>query len=362
MSDGQLVLIVLVALLFYECLRWVPGRAWIWQSRERGSWRGSRPWRTFQTKGGALSLLHPLPPPEAHVVSVGWPCAPHAQGLCVWDEMTGTAIHLPWAEIKPLAAGAVLRLTGSHGVRCQHATSASAWADTVKKWTGLTQAEREADFQTRVSALLDPEGLVSAAKALQHQTRWLRVLGGSIFWWTFFAAPVCYWRFGDQWPTFVAVGSLLAFMILQAVLLFRQVRRHAALRRDGLAHLLGAALLPTSSMRAADWVCAELSPEAHPLAALRAWGREEDIDKVAAEAWRRARWPAGDFPQRPWDGPEVEALRTFFQKQDIDSVPFEAAPSPQEGCTKWCPRCLTQYSRVAETCGDCSGVRLLELP
>lgn len=362
MTDGQLVLLILVAFTLFECARWVPGRAWAFQSRGGGKWKGSRPFDTFRSKGGAIALLSPIPPVEAHVVAAAWPCAPHEHGLCVWDDDSGGAHHIPWDQVKPWTEGAVLHLTADHRVRCIHGTSAKEWRALVKAWAGQTQEERVAGFETKAQAMLDPARLVEEASAMYKQTRWLRYVGGNVFWWTFLALPFTYWRYGDQWPTLAVAGVLLVHFLVQAILLWRQVRRHPALRTDAWSHLMSVALLPSCAMRAADWVCATLGPETHPLTALKAWGREEDLQKAAATAWRHARWPMGDFPMRPWDGPEVEVLRTFLASAGLDPQAWEAPPAPQEGCSRWCPRCLTQYTAAATTCSDCAGMPLRELP
>lgn len=361
MTDGQLLLLVLVVLTLYDCLRWVPGRSWAWQSRGPARWVGSLPAKLLQRRGGAMVLLSPLPPPQAHVITAAWPCAPHEHGLCVWDDESGRSLHIPWEQVRPRAEKAVLHLTADCSVRCIHATSAREWTALITSWPALPQGAREASFAARASALLDAERLKDGAAALHRQTKMLRLIGGIIFWWTFFAVPLCYSRYGDLWPTFAVTGTLLVLMLTQAVLLFRQVRRHRALRADAIAHVLGSALLPPASMRAADWVCAELSPEAHPLAALKAWGDPTELERHAAVVWRRTRWPSGKVPSLPWEGPETMALRAFLKDTDLDVSSFEAAPAPQEGCTRWCPRCLTQYSAPAESCSDC-GVKLEPLP
>src|SRR5436189_1401040 len=100
MSDGQLLLIALGALTIYECLRWVPSRAWVFQALGGGVWRATRPWELFRTRGGGVVMLTPLPPVEAHVATSEWPCAPHEKGLCIWHEEQSGARHVPWPEVK----------------------------------------------------------------------------------------------------------------------------------------------------------------------------------------------------------------------------------------------------------------------
>ena len=362
MTDGQLVIAVLAAYLVYESLRWVPTRAWLFERSPGGKWRGRRPWSLFRRQGGGIAELRGL---GAHVVAASWPCVPHEHGLCVWEDESGGARHVPWDQVKAHAEGAVLHLTADHRVRCIHATSAASWAKLVNAWVGQPQPKRKASFQKKAKLLLDVSALKEAAEASRNLTKRLSFQGRIIFAWTFLVVPFTYWRHGDHWLTLVVVGALFLHMFIQAFLLFRIVRRHDALRKDAFAHLMGVAMLPGTSIRAADWVCARLSPEAHPLTALRAWHGEEDseLKAYAARCWREARWPIGDFPTRPWDGPEVAALRAFLEAHEgTNPDMLESAPQAQEGCTRWCPRCLTQYSDAAGECSDCAGMKLLPLP
>lgn len=362
MTDGQLVIVVLFAFLVYESLRWVPARAWLFERGLAGRWSGRRPWSLFRTKGGGIAEVRGL---GAHVVAAAWPCVPHEQGLCVWEDEGGRARHVPWHLVKARAEGAMLLLTGDHRVRCIHAASAASWAKTVNAWAGQPQAERESSFAKKAKEMLDARALEETADALRKLTSHLGFQGGTILAWTFLAVPFTYWRHGDHWITLIVIGALFLHMFVQAFFVFRLMRRHHALRKDALAHVLGAAMLPGTSIRAGAWVCSQLSPEAHPLAALQAWPGKSDADfvKHAERCWREARWPVGDFPRLPWNGPEVAALRAFLMTQErTNPAILEAPPPAQEGCTRWCPRCLAQYSDAAAECGDCAGMALQPLP
>lgn len=358
MSDGQLLLIALGAFTLFECARWVPVRAWVFQAAGGGSWRGAGPWELFRTRGGGIAMLMPVPPLEPHVVTAAWPCAPHEQGLCVWDDESGVARHVPWDQVRPHADGAALHFTTEHRVRCVHAASAKAWEELAKSWVAQPQDKRRESFLKRARTMLDEKPLIQSVDSLRKDTRWLRCIGGWIFFWCFLMLPVTYWRFADAWPMLAAIGVLFAMMLTQAVLLWRQVHRDPRLREGAAQHLLSAALFPPASMRAGDWICAVRPPEAHPLAAFKAWRTAEELEKVLAPAWREARWPLGDFPSRPWNGPEVEALTAFIETHGINRAALETPPSLPDGCARWCPRCHTTYQDSATECADCGGMKL----
>ena len=145
MTDGQLVIVVLFAFLAYESLRWVPARGWLFERGFSGTWRGRRPWNLFRTKGGGIADLRGL---GAHVIAAAWPCVPHEQGLCVWEDESGGARHVPWDQVKAHAEGPVLHLADGHHVRCIHPTSATAWSTLEKKKKNQSQPEREQSFRS----------------------------------------------------------------------------------------------------------------------------------------------------------------------------------------------------------------------
>jgi hypothetical protein len=361
MTDGQLVIVVLLAFLVYESLWWVPSRGWLFQRGFTGAWSGRRPWSLFGRKGGGIAEIRGM---GVHMVAAGWPCVPHEHGLCLWEDEGGTALHIPWDQVKARADGAVLYLAPGHRVRCIHATSASAWAKLVHAWTTQAHSEREASFLKQAGALLDGSALKEAAEANHKLTKHLSIQGGTILIWTFLVVPLTYWRYGDHLITLIVVALLFLHMFIQAFLLFRLVRRYQALRKDAFAHVLGTTMLPGTSIRAGSWVCSQLSPEAHPLAALLEWRGKADAELLhhAKRCWREARWPIGNFPVRPWNGPEVEALRAFLSAhEETKPAGLESPPAAQEGCTQWCPRCLTQYNDASKECSDCAGMTLLPL-
>ena len=366
MTDGQLLLLVFTLFYLYECLRWVPGRAQIWtqQGGKKGSerWAGSSPLKLLRTRGGAFALLPPVPPLGAHLVTSSWPCAPHEAGLCVWHDESGAATHIPWDQVQPSADESTLILSPHHRVRCVHGWQAAEWTRLVQSWKDLPQAERDAGFQAKAREFLDAKTLSESARAAVDETRSLRWRGGIIFVWTFGVLPYAYWRFSDSLPTLVAILSLYLLMAWQSLSLARIVRRDPRLRLGKWSHILGAAFFPPTAIRVADWVCSVKTPEVHPLLAAFVLGDKDTAPPQATQVWRLARWPVGQFPHRPWDGPEVTALGTFLQGQGLSLESLAPAPATlTQGAEQFCPRCLATFSGKAETCGDCGEMPLVPI-
>jgi hypothetical protein len=363
MTDGQFLLLVFTLLYLYECLRWVPGRAVIWSlfgsATDPKAWRSGSPLQLFRTRGGAFALLPPVPPIAAHVMAASWPAVPHSQGLCVWDEATGVTSHIPWDDVHAAADEATLKVTAGHQVRCVHGWQAAEWAKLIQGWKTLPQEEREVQFLAKAATLLNREALLEAGRRVAKETRGLRWNGTVIFVWTLLVLPYTYWRFADTLPTLIAFAAVYVLMLWQAGCLWALSRREPRLKHGRWSHILGAAFYPPSSIRAADWVCVMRCPEVHPLASAFAWGSKESAEKLAAQIWRLARWPVGSFDQRPWSGPEVQALEAFFKTLELDLSSLAVAPDLPEGANRHCPRCLATYASTAETCPDCGGMPLI---
>lgn len=361
MTDGQIALLVLILFTVYEGSRWLPSRAWLFESSLFRRWRGKATWENLRIRGVGPALLNPLPPPGAHLVTASWPCVPHEQGLCIWNDESGEGIHLPWNELQVRVEDAKLYLQKSCWIRCIHARNAREWMERIKYWQKITQTEREKDFATLAARSLNKKLLLKRAKNIQLLTRDLRVHAMLIAIWTFAVLPFVYWLKGDSLPSYMALGTLVFLMWMQAFQLWWVVRRKPQLKKETSSHYFGTAVFPPTAIRAADWVCASLSEETHPLAAHLAWGRGRDLKQQAGVIWRQVRWPKGrDFPQLPWNGPEVHAIRLCLEKNGISTSELEEAPARDGESTKYCPRCHVTYINTAVNCSDCKNVPLAD--
>jgi hypothetical protein len=363
MTDGQALLAGFIGLYLYECLRWVPAHAVIWtlsgaEDLMKG-WRSRMPLRVFRTRGGALGILPPWQPSPVHLIAATWPCVPHEQGLAVWEGETGPVVHVPWGEVQPVTEGKVVRFSPHVQVRCVHERLAEEWAGMAARWKGEPQEAREQAFLRKAATMLDASALRGATTGLLRVTRSLRQTGAVLFGWTVVLVPLIYWRFGDTLPSLLALGGLCLLMALQACFLFRLSTREPRLRAGRWGRVLAAAFYPPAAIRAADSVCSELSPEVHPLQAAHLLGEEGETARLAALHWRLARWPRGNFPSRPWRGPEVVALEEFFHRIQLPQSALELGPAGADGSLTFCPRCHSSYSGTTLSCADCDGMPLV---
>lgn len=360
MTDGQALYLAFAAFYLFECLRWVPARCWIFQTRgDRPSWSHAKPWNFFRTRGGAVALLNPLPPFGIQIRAATWPCVPHQQGLCVWDDEVKFARHLPWESLKVQVDDSVIHFTEKLYVRCLNPRDAKSWAALIRGWKAQSDAARRQSFLKMARDKFEDENLTGAVRNLQEKIRHHRLLSHAVFLTCFLLLPFTYWRFATTLPTFGVIGLLYLCMFTQAFLLWRQVRRDPALRPGSWPRILSAAFFPPASIRVADWLSEMRIPDSHPLTLLQKEADPERFHEEAAKLWRESRWPLGNFPYLPWDGPEVEALSVFFKRADLKLQKLEALPS-LAASTSYCPRCLTIYAESAHECSDCQGIHLMK--
>ena len=358
MTDGQIFALAYLAFYLMECVRWVPIRAWLFQGYAKRAWSGAQPWSVFRTRSGGGVLLWPLPL-KPHVVTANWPCVPHEEGLHVSNDENGTIHRIPWDQVKARAEGPMLNVAKGIAVRCVNPASATSWAENVTLWKGQTQPEREANFAEKARRMFDLSALQNVVEEMFRETRWLRILGSVIFFWSVLVIPVTYWRFSDDWPTFAVIGSLFLLLIVQTSLLGKASKGRPQMRHDRFTRLLSTALFPPISIRAADWICQHKLQEFHPLTAFKTWESPELFEKIATQTWRQTRWPRGTSAESGSDDLQVKALEEFLDAQGLPAEKCDAAPLQQSGSESYCPRCHTQYASPASVCADCGGVKLV---
>jgi len=271
---------------------------------------------------------------------------------------------VPWDRMRPHHEGSLLSIDPSHQVRCINGESASEWAALIKKWKKEPQAAREASFAKKADAMLDTQSLKAHVETLFDATKSLRWYGAMIAICLFILLPFVYWLRGDTLPSYLVLGLLLLMMFVQSIVLWRLSGRNPSLRKERVQHVLACTIFPPSSMRAADWVCATLAGEYHPLAAHQAWNSVDQFQRQARVAYREALWPRrseGDSTGEPCNGPHVQALKRFLAQHQMDLETLEQQPEAQQGCTQYCPRCLTQFMPAASRCADCSNLPLQPL-
>lgn len=356
MTDGQTLFAVFLLLYLLECLRLQPSTAWMAAGDQKSRWGVIRPWSRLQVAGGSPMLLSFVPPMRAHTVALPWLFIPADDGLRL--RVAGAAdITVPWDDLAPRAEEGTLHLNATTRTRLLHPGHATAWAERLTGWQKLAPEKRRAAFLKHARATLDTKQAEKTARDRARQTGWLRRQATLLFVWCFGLISAVYHRFGDGPMVLSVAGGLLVLQAAQCWLFLRVTRplRGRVPHRGWRA--LGIAFLPQLAMRAADAV--SLVPEAeppHPLA-WRGLLEEKTWQEAARQFWREARYVPGWPGQGEALPPEAEALRVFFEQENVAPEVYDPLPGAK---VPTCPRCGAEFNTGMTVCTDCGGVELRE--
>lgn len=168
-----------------------------------------------------------------------------------------------------------------------------------------------------------------------------------------------------------AAPVLATLMVFNARILFLRHRDlFAGAGDDRLRLVLSACLSPLAAMRSWDLAQKEALSDAHPVAVAAALPGFRGWESMAADEWRRLRYPGGPGPavdsarQIP---PEVHDvlghLERLARTRGIDPTTWETPPMAEDPThAQYCPRCRGQFTAQATACRDCGGRPLLPLP
>ena len=132
--------------------------------------------------------------------------------------------------------------------------------------------------------------------------------------------------------------------------------------------MLLCALIPTSSMRACDYLSTRLLTGVHPLAVAAALCPPEDYAGYARLfrydlAHPESRAP-GAGESAAWADPAWrDPIERFLDETGAGEDVLARAPAKTDASSKsYCPRCHAPYTVEQGTCRDCGGVVLVPLP
>lgn len=352
MTDGQWLLVVFALLYFAECLRLVPAGAWLFTlAGSRGRLR--RAFAPLDFGGRRVLVLPVLPPLPAHVVVLPWRLLPCEHGLEVLNESGKPEALIAWADLKPVAVNGVLRLNGHHQMRFHHAELSDKAAVMLRKWSGMTTAARERDFEKMARASLDEKVLMYHLWESARLTRRLRGLSAVIFVLCFGIIPAIYRWFGDGVEVMWAALLLLMMMWTHAVMFWRVAGR---LKEQEVPYrfwkTLAMLFLPQFGLRASDHVMEARPLEVHPLAVWVSLSEPERL-KLARQWWK-----AVCYSSAVSSALQQRVLRAFWMHHGLDESRLEETPERQPGSTAYCPRCQSQFREAGMLCQDCGGLPL----
>jgi hypothetical protein len=381
-SEELTLYATLVAVYLLECLVWVPRGAVAFVAHSAGRARLVSPARTFSTPRGGVVFGRLLPGTPSAFVVPQWPLSMDARGVLGWvaeclagDERAfHSGAYRRWEEMARVDADLRKVIVDREAMATlPSARFAAEVAATLREVRALPAVERPERLEAIRRRLFDVAAVRRRLAELEASTSALRVASACVAAIVFGGLPLLTVRFGLEraWPLALLLVYLPSWVV--AVLFVRAHRRicpAARLERWGNAALC--ALLPLSAIRATDALARTLLHGFHPLAVGAAVLDRPDLERFAAALLRDARHPR--HPVCPGDSAEVAQVEAAHRaamlgllgdvarEAGVDAGAVLGAPEPEEGSSRFCPRCLAQYGALGTRCEDCGGVPLAPFP
>jgi hypothetical protein len=376
MSDLQLLLVVLVALYFTECL--VVAR--------RGSVIVRLPWflggasaappsKAMGNGNVGLALLNPLPPFGRVYVVEPWPF------VCDDTSVVAAQSTSLWRDPKPKQSGQRLAFSAITDVgtidkdifvndavfaTASSARHARAAAAALKAMWQAPPEQRAAVRASLLKAAFDVDD--ARARLALHQRRGLPLLVATIgtFAAMFVVTPTMVNHEGvERW--FVWLGLIYVWVVLSSLLaFFAHKKLSPTFRGERWLNLLVSTVAPTVAIRGNDKLGRFLLAGLHPVTSTLVLLQGAPRTQVVGALLRDLRQPR--LPTLPVDDVDSLAIEASFRREvsalaeatavtaGIDVAALFVAPGKT---AKYCPRCHTGYTK-GSACADCGGVVLVD--
>ncbi|MGH9793999.1 MAG: hypothetical protein ACRD5G_04425 [Candidatus Acidiferrales bacterium] len=371
MSEVDALFLVLAALYLIQCIHWVAEEAFLFRQTWLGRWRPAALAVHLSGLHRKALMASPLPPLGGVLV-----CSPVERAAPF--ALAPEGVVLPGGEKLRYEEFALrtpqspqLRLNGTHAVRFVSAVAARHWATILRKLAKQAVEQRASTIERAVEAMLDSERIAQDVARCRAHAALLRWHCNVLFVFLFVLAPVAVWLRGlaFTWP--VLLAALLVQMWVIAWL-FRRAHLRVQAEDSETRFTATATMLlsPMAAVRAGDLLLLDLLSCYHPAAVARVLCRSERFEALAARSLREVFFPlpSSNFADDDsgwtewWDAKWREALRRFVARHVEQGERFLAAPSAQQDCQSYCPRCWNQYLSHARECADCDGLPLRPLP
>ena len=367
MTNEFALTLVLVAVYVSDCIFLPSGHALLFKCSIRGRWRVSLPTSPITStyrivvegllpQLGSVFVSEPAPP----LIS------PSGVHCFAGRADTGSAKYIDFADAEPFLSKDCTVLTGSEVV-CSSgsAQQAQLLSELLSKVKASESIRRDALITADFRRMLNTQRAARRWRAYQKASGFLSL--GS---WTMFGtlvalfAMLAVFRFqaAAAWPLAVLILIVIphtAYVFYRVHLIF--FRRKV---EDRWKQIVLMFLTPPACIRASDFIAHELFAGFHSLAVSRVLLDDVESREFAARTLREmmypldigahndssegAEWAKGKWMTVVWEWMEHE----FGDPRQLIDAPRKA----NAGCVCYCPRCLTQYLFLRNSCSDCPGI------
>jgi hypothetical protein len=372
MSEGQHLLVILVALYLSDCFFWLHHHSAVLVKSLRRGWEMRSVGRLLINQNGRAVFLNPLPllAPAFQVEAASLICSP--QGLLAWISQAAIAsgrppqrgTFIPWAEVKKVEAeDDYLCVNGARFVCCHSKGRAANLCDQVRHLLTLQVDQRAAAICNDLQQELDEAAVGERVAFATKSAASAQFFGRTLFLFMFVGAPLVSWHYGLL-RTIVPLAALLFGCVVITTVMYCLGHRKLYPGRIGerVGHSLIMCFSWPMAVRASDAVTRHALEGFHPMAVARHLMRPEKFESYA-QAFLRDLYHPLQFDHLEAAAQEAVRWQLALERVVIGDWLGDACnlSEPVLGeCDKsYCPRCLTPYTLSEGDCASCPGVSLL---
>lgn len=339
MSDEQTLLAVIAAIYLADCIYWIPRDGLGVTQWVSAFWRIHFPSPLLGNDRGAISFAHPFPPLGLAIRTQGWPVAMSPRGISSFD----------WSQIKRIEReDKKILMNGGILCICPSGYAARRVVETIVRLGKLESRQREQELGRLIEESCDWAAIRKRVDEFKAETRKLNLLCNLLFFFLFGACPYMVWKLGMTgaiWP--VVLGIYLQTILIATVFIRTHQRLYPQDSEQILKPCLTMLLAAPSAIRAQDVLGRPLLESRHPLAVAKALCREEAFKKVAPGITRDLK-----YPRLPVSETELTFRSLVLKALGMEEL-IEPPVASEAANTKYCPRCLQQFTAAGTTCRDC---------
>ncbi len=312
---------------------------------------GRRASRGFMWNALSISGFWANPLPVDALMVANWPAAClDPAGLVI----EGEPAPIPWEQLKLIRAGHKLK-SGNFVVLSGPEKQLRDFEKLASELGKVQPNARAAIIEKWLRAAFDVAAAEERYAAFRSPARSLTILACMQFAVLFWIVPWIFYRIGTR-----AIWNCLALVLCVSLFTafeFWQAHKHFYPEAGDArwTQSLTIVLSPLSAIRAMDTLARDLLAGFHPVTAAAVVCSKDEFAALAGEQLRELSFATISSATHSawWNESLTRALQSVVTKRGLSAENLLAAPSRQQGCDVYCPRCLAQYLATREACTDC---------
>ncbi|MDB6119785.1 MAG: uncharacterized protein JWO08_3566 [Verrucomicrobiaceae bacterium] len=357
-TDGQTLFIAFTLFYQLECLHWLPLGSVVLRSwAMRRGWAASHPSPLVSARFKGLAMTWPLPPLGSVLVAQPWPVIPDMSGLWIGTGQAQEGKRLDWAAIHPNQEERTVKLAANIEVHCTSLRAAQLLTEFLTDATTKEDQRMDLIEEFWRSSLSLPRARAAVRRYLLAAGT-LRAPCMAVFFISFVWIPLLFWRFGgNSWSVLIGFVTLLIMTTLVAFVWQKlDFRLFPNSRRKRWTQMLHFIFMPAHTIRAHDLIGTEVLAGLHPLPAAARVLKSEALKALASHTWRSWKFRSASDALIPATAVVLPRLEDCCRRLGLSVGELEEAPPRQGAAASFCPRCHSQFSLAAATCGNCGEI------